>query len=302
MLDPKIFKLIMDKDFLAMSPLELRPFKWASLQAYESPYVRARMQEYNSKFDLIHWMSFWTEKERIVSPFDGNIEFEKLKNKSSEAHQKVFEFLFDREILKKKLHFGYDIYNAIDYYIISQHCDKFDVTLDFGSGYGRLAAMFSFKENQKTYISVDCIESTYILQNLFLSLLKPQNFHEYFDYEFLNKKIKIKQKNCIYHIPTWKMKIIEKESVDLITSVFVLPEINEFALKNFINESQRVIKRNGYLYIRDHLYQTGEKNHKGAHKLNTEKELTENGFKLIFKSDYKDNIDIYGTPRIYKKL
>ena len=89
--------------------------------------------------------------------------------------------------------------------------------------------MFSFKENQKTFISVDCIESTYILQNLFLSLLKPQNFHEYFDYEFLNKQINIKQKNSIFHIPTWRMNIVENESVDLITSVFVLPEINEFA-------------------------------------------------------------------------
>ena len=74
MLDPKIFKMIMDRDFISMSPLELRPFMWASLQAYDSPYVRARMQEYNSKFDLIHWMSFWTEKERVVSPFDGKEE------------------------------------------------------------------------------------------------------------------------------------------------------------------------------------------------------------------------------------
>tara|TARA_B100000242_G_scaffold249915_1_gene191300 strand:- start:2840 stop:3748 length:909 start_codon:yes stop_codon:yes gene_type:complete len=302
MLDPKIFKLIMDRDFIAMSPLELRPFMWASLQAYDSPYVRARMQEYNSKFDLIHWMSFWTEKERVISPFDGKEKYEKFKKKSSEAHQKVFKYLFDKEILKKKLHFGYDIYNAIDYYIISQNCDNFNVTLDFGSGYGRLAAMFSFKENQKTFISVDCIESTYILQNLFLSLLKPQNFHEYFDYEFLNKKINIKQKNSIFHIPTWRMNIVENESVDLITSVFVLPEINEFALNNFITESKRILKKNGFIYVRDHLYQTGEKNHKGAHKLNTEKELRKNGFELIFKCEYKDNVDIYGTPRIYKKI
>ena len=60
--------------------------------------------------------------------------------------------------------------------------------------------MFAYKENKKTFISVDCIESNYILQNLFLSLLKPQNFHEYFDYEFLNKRMEISEENSIYHI------------------------------------------------------------------------------------------------------
>ena len=92
MLDKKIFRLIQEKDFLAMSPLELRPFKWASLEVYDSEYVRNRLLEYNSKFDLINWMSFWTEKQRIVSPFDGTEKFDKLKKKSSEAHEKVFSF------------------------------------------------------------------------------------------------------------------------------------------------------------------------------------------------------------------
>ena len=301
MLDKKIFRLIQEKDFLAMSPLELRPFKWASLEVYDSEYVRNRLLEYNSKFDLINWMSFWTEKQRIVSPFDGTEKFDKLKKKSSEAHEKVFSFLFDKDITQKKLHFGYDIYNAIDYQIISENYNNFNVVLDFGSGYGRLGAMFAYKENKKTFISVDCIESNYILQNLFLSLLKPQNFHEYFDYEFLNKRMEISEENSIYHIPTWRMNFIKDLSVDLITSVFVLPEINEFALKKFITESKRVLRKNGLIYLRDHLYQTGENNHKGAHKLNTEKELKEAGFELVYKGAYKDNKDIYGIPRLYKK-
>ena len=68
------------------------------------------MLEYNSIISsLINWMSFWTEKQRIVSPFDGTEKFDKLKKKSSEAHEKVFSFLFDKDITQKKLHFGYDI-------------------------------------------------------------------------------------------------------------------------------------------------------------------------------------------------
>ena len=84
-----------------MSPLELRTFKWASLEVYDSEYVRNRLLEYNSKFDLINWMSYWTEKERIVSPFDGTEKFDKLKKKSSEAHEKVFGYLFDKDISQK---------------------------------------------------------------------------------------------------------------------------------------------------------------------------------------------------------
>ena len=60
-----------------------------------------------------------------------------------------------------------------------------------------------------------------IFFRIFLSLLKPQNFHEYFDYEFLKKEMKILDKNSIYHIPTWRMNLIMDVSVDLITSIFV---------------------------------------------------------------------------------
>lgn len=302
MLDKKIFRLIKEKDFLSMSPLQIRPFDWACLEIYDSHYVRNRLNEYNSKFDLLHWMSFWTEKKRIVSPFKGNKEFENLKNKSSSAHQEVFSFLFDQDIVKKKTHFGYDIYNANDAFIISKFCKNYNFVLDFGSGYGRLGAMFAYKEANKTYISVDCVEATYILQNLFLSLLKPKNFYEYFDYQFLNKEFKIQKKNSIYHIPTWKLNLIHNKTIDLITGIFVLPEINEFALMNFIKEAKRILRIGGYIYLRDHLYQTGENNHKGCHKLNTEDELSKAGFQLIYKGEYKDNIEIYGTPRIYRKI
>ena len=71
---------------------------------------------------------------------------------------------------------------------------------------------------------------------------------------------------------------------------------------NFIKEAKRILRIGGYIYLRDHLYQTGENNHKGCHKLNTEDELSKAGFQLIFKGEYKDNIEIYGTPRIYRKI
>ena len=81
----------------------------------------------------------------------------------------------------------------------------------------------------KKHLFLLTVLSQTVLQNLFLSLFKPQNFHEYFD-EFLNKRMEISEENSIYHIPTWRMNFIKDLSVDLITSVF-FTEINEFAKK-----------------------------------------------------------------------
>lgn len=300
MLDVNIYNNIRERDFLAMPGLDLRPYTWGSTAVYNDE-VKARLMKYHSKYDLLHWMSYWTEQRRLMSPFTGIEEFEKLKEKSFKAHKKVFNYLYDNEMIKNNYHNGYDIFNAIDSYIIKKNCKDFFTVLDFGSGYGRLGAMFSNEGNKHTYISVDCVEGSYIVQNLFLSLLNPSNFYEYFDYEFLNKTFKIKKKKSIYHIPSWRLDLVEDQSVDLITSVFVLPEINEFALLKFIYDAKKVLRKGGYIYIRDHLYQTGDKTHKGGHKLDTESELKKAGFESIFISEYKDNLEIYGTPRIYQK-
>jgi SAM-dependent methyltransferase len=300
MLDKKIYNLIKEKDFSSISPLELRPFFWGSLEVYDKE-IQKRLSKYESKYDLLHWMSHWTEKKRLISPFKGNKIYEEIKKKSSISHINVFEYLFSKEIVNKKLHNGYDIYNAIDGYLINKHCKGVSTTLDFGSGYGRLGCILGQKNSKMTYISVDCIERSYLLQNLFLSLFAPKRFYEYFDFRFENKEFKILKGNNIYHLPTWKMEIIKNNSVDLITAVFVLNEINQFALNHFINQARRVLKKGGYIYIKDHLYQTGEKSHKGAHKNNTEVELKKAGFDIIFQGNYKDDQEIFGIPRILKK-
>ncbi len=302
MLDASIFQLIKEQDFISRSPLELRPYVWGSLDVYEDA-VQKRLSHYHSKYDLLHWLTFWTEPERLVSPFSNEDKYKALRTTSRLTHENVLKMLFSSGSMNSELHAGYDIWNAIDGYIVSEHCSNVRSVLDFGSGYGRLGAIFGEPSRNGVYISVDCIEVSYILQNLFLSLMAPERFYEYCDYVFERRDFKVdcQKTNSIYHLPSWRFDLIEDNQIDLITAVFVLPEINEFALLDFVKHAKRIVREGGYIYLRDHLYQSGDKNHSGAHRFDTDSLLKDAGFEVKYIGNYEDNLDIYGIPRIFQK-
>ena len=64
-----------------------------------------------------------------------------------------------------------------------------------------------------------------------------------------------------------------------------------------MKEIYRVLKPGGILYIRDH----GKDWMYSAHKLDIE-ELLKKDFKLVFKPNLKDKLEIHGIPRIWKKF
>jgi len=301
MLDQSVFNLIKDQDLLMQPPLRLRPYVWGSLDVYQDG-VKDRMSKYLSKYDLLHWMTFWTEEERLASPFVGDEGYEAKLLKSSQIHQSLMTKIFTTPIIEDKPHTGYDIWNAIDTHIVDSQCADVHTVLDFGAGYGRLGAMFSNDERGGSYIAVDCVEVSYLLQNLFLSSMAPERFHEYMDYAIERRPFAIETQaaNAIYHVPSWKMNLVPDASVDVITSVFVLPEVNDFALLEFVEQARRVVRQGGYIYIRDHLYHNAKSGHLGGHRQDTPSLLEAAGFKLIYQGKYRDNIDIYGTPRVYQ--
>lgn len=302
MLDPDIYRLVREQDFLLRSALELRAYEWGSLEVYTEA-VRKRLSAYHSKYDLLHWLTFWTEPQRLASPFAGDPNYESLKTRSRTVHQDVLAKVFTTPVTEPERHAGYDVWNAIDGHIVQTHCDDVSVVLDFGSGYGRLGAIFADPSRTGTYISVDCMEASYLLQNLFLSTSAPGRFFEYVDYAFERRPLVVERGKVgtIYHLPTWRLDLVPDAFVDAIMSVFVLPEINEFALLDFVSHAKRIVRDGGYIYIRDHLYHVAEDNHPGGHRLDTAALLEDAGFQRIYQGDYQDNIEIYGIPRIYRK-
>jgi hypothetical protein len=284
MIDVDIYRAVREQDFLQIPALELRKYEWASLQVYNE-LVYSRMERYHTKYDLLSWLKFWTDSWRLVSPFQGEVGYENLKETSRQRHDKLLKYVFSTYKETTSVHDGYDIWNAIDSHVIIENCGTFENILDFGAGYGRLGLIFGEHERVKNYLSVESIELSYLLQNITFSALYPEKFYEYVEYAFERKSfdVDLNRHPGIHHLPMWKWNLVPAHSIDVIMAVFVLPEVNEFALKEFMSQSVRCLKFGGYLYIRDHLYQTGDKNHKGAHLLNTEEILTENHFHKIYE-------------------
>lgn len=299
MLDLKIFNLVKEIDFRLMSPLKARAYSWGSLAVYNS-YVSNRFEFYSSKYDLLHWLSFWTEEGRLGNPFQDDDYFMKVEAESSKLHQKALRRIFSTDNADPSKHKAYDIWNGIDGYLVKQHCPDARVVLDFGAGYGRLGAVWGAPDNGMTYVATDCIETSYILQNLFLSSISDGNFFEYFDFAFERKNMLSDgvKENSIYHMPSWALDTLPRHSVDLVTSVFVLPEVSHYGLLDFIEKVDHLVKIGGQIYLRDHLYQNDETGHDGAHRLNTQALLEGIGFEETYRGQYTDNVDIYGTPRV----
>lgn len=297
-----IFRMIREHDFALLPALDLRKYAWGSLEVYNRD-VRERMQHYRSKHDLLSWFRFWTEDWRLGSPFKGDSKYEELYGISSRRHQKMLKRIYSTfKDEDKRIHAGYDTWNAIDSFVILENCQETANFLDFGAGYGRLGVIFGDHDKVKNYIAMDSIELPYVLQNMTLSSLFPERFYEYIEYAFEKKAftVNLAANKNIFHIPMWKWDLIEDCSIDVVSAVFVLPEIGEFGFKEFVNQVCRTVRPGGCLYLRDHLYHVGEQNHRGGHKFDTEKVLKERSFVKVYQGEYVDNEEIYGIPRIYR--
>lgn len=164
--------------------------------------------------------------------------------------------------------------------------------LDFGAGYGRQALMWS-QNSEILYCGVDAIPKSYLLQNLYYSKLNSP-FYDYLD-DPDNFKID-QNKRGIYHLPTWRLDLIENESFDLVSCVQVINELSYSLTVNSVSEFKRILKPGGALYIRDH------ENHKMVHGKSIDSLLIKNGFVLEYKPHIADSIDCHGIPRIWRKI
>lgn len=299
MIDQKVYHWVRNRDFAMMGALRQRAYSWGSTAVYDDD-VKRSLVDYGSKFDLLGWLNYWTEDWKLSSPYEGEELYEELRKLSGELHEKLLGRLFGSLGHIPGDHSGYDVYNAIDANVIVDKAPSCRSVLDFGAGYGRLGMLLGSLPETERYIAVDCVEQSYILQNLVLDSIFPDDFCEYFDTAFAGQSFDFQSGRSIFHLPSWRWDLVPEDSVDVVSAVFVLPEINEFALRDFVLNSKRVLSDGGCIYIKDHLYQRKDANHVGGHRLDTEQLLTDAGFSMIFSGDFEDNVDIYGIPRLYQ--
>lgn len=192
-----------------------------------------------------------------------------------------------------------DELNAQDYYFLFEKADCFREqkiynVLDFGAGYARTVNyLLCLPNTQINYFAIDGVMSSYMAQYFYLQgVAEIQNlsFNEF----YLAQKVVFKGLN---HLPTWQMRTLENESIDLVLCNQVLPELNETVINFALQEITRILKKGGKLYIRDHglSWMPG-------HQFNVEYILSDLGFTKTYEYFAEDQIDIHGIPRVFTKI
>jgi len=149
-------------------------------------------------------------------------------------------------------------------------------------------------------ISVDGIVGSYVTAYNYYSALGIE-VQEQLLSENLESRNLTAGNSRVLHLPSWRMNQIEDHSIDQIICVQVLREISvdilEFALQQF----QRILKKNGSIYIRDHI---DRHNPNGADQTAS---LIKYGFRLEWAPNFLDKPDhgshlhrIHGLPRMWR--
>lgn len=184
-------------------------------------------------------------------------------------------------------------YTAVDYMFQTMTGAPIENVLDFGSGIGRQAFPWCSCPDVSVF-SVDAIESLYLLQNRIYGALYPERLVEYFSGKdaFLDGLAR-GARGWLWHLPTWQLTALPDRSFDLIICVQVLQELNGKGLWDVLTQFRRVVKKGGFLYIRDKEFWTP------AHSIRVGRELLRDGWELAFRYPGSEGLDIEGIPRLW---
>lgn len=223
-------------------------------------------------------------------------QFDELSAASVEADTRAFERLGLDPAARKLDAIG--IYNAQDFVLQTPRPVpprlRPRVVLDFGAGHGRQANLWLQKSHSlQTFIAMDAIAGPYLTQRMYFRALG----HELSDYiDNPGKRLKLTRgKGIVHHLPSWRLDLIEDESVDLIIAVQVLRELTARFLVFALRHMVRVLRPGGMLYIRDH---TGFHNVNGVDQARL---LQSFGMMLEWHPMWRDGDDLHGIPRHWRK-
>lgn len=264
------------------------------------PWVRKGREYidfYETFYSVLSWYKLWKISRfkelgwKIEEKVVENIEdkFTQLIRYALESKQKDQFHEYFKNYNPRPLSY----YTAIDFKFQNVTGTKINNILDFGSGIGRQAYQWCSREDVN-FFSIDAIESLYLLQNKIYSLLFPEKLKEYFDDPQGFRNIDFNaSSNQLYHLPTWRIDLLPEKYFDLIICVQVLQEINEKTLRYVLTQFKRIIKNNGFLYIRDNEFWMP------SHKVRVGRELLRQGWELIFRYTGEEGTDIEGVPRLW---
>lgn len=248
---------------------------------------------FSGKEDLQEWVN-WNLDYPHPDYFPSE-ENEKLIDISTENDLKVFEKLeLDvpadryREVIGRR---NMQDYRFANFYPVPER-QKVRRVLDFGSGYGRQANLWTGAREDVSFLSMDGIPKSYCTQRFYYTNLGPKVF-EYMDNP---DGYKIDFQPGIYHFPTWRFDLIPDASLDLVMCIQVLPELSTRLAKYVLQQFHRALKPGGALMLRD----GGNWLRTGA-GFNLKEHLESTGWTFEFQPHVAHPDDIHGYTRIWRK-
>ena len=281
------------------------PFAWV-----DGDLQISRMN-FSGVVDLKQWFSGYYEKYETLRDFkykDYNKDYKIILN----CYKNIFDFYFpfykkkkDTTLLKNII--CHSLARIQDYCVIKKYTSlrKNSEHLDFGPGLGG-NAVYSLRLLKSKYTGIEAHYWSYDIQRLFFRKLinSGEIYTDLLSAESLGmndnelKSIVNDKTSNIKQIPSWHFDFIKNNTKDLITATTCLNELNTAGIIYFLYHSNRVLKKNGYLYIRD-----SAKLKPGRHNVNYDNILT-NIFEYKLVKDFRhltNRKDIFALPRIYKK-
>ncbi len=184
-------------------------------------------------------------------------------------------------------------YTAIDDRFQTLTEQPIRTVLDFGSGIGRQAFLWSHQRSDVRLYSVDAIESLYLLQAESYRRLFGDRVIEYFNEPAFETAVSTARADAVVHLPTWRLSAIPDGSVDLLICVQVLQELTAPAVHQLLAEFRRIVRPGGLLYIRDKEFWTP------THTIRVGRSLLSDGWRLVFRYPGDEGTEIAGVPRLW---
>jgi len=177
--------------------------------------------------------------------------------------------------------------------------------LDIGSGIGSHST-YSIQGLKGQFYSVEAIPSTYTLQRQFYRLmgggegiyLDPVEMQNHgIEDSVIKEHMNHPSKYRIKHIPSWHYDWVEDNTIDVASVTWVLNEVEESALLWLLANTSRVLRQDGYFYIRD-----SQKLHQFNEEIGYDDLLLKMGFEEVSRHELENRVEYYGIPRVYKKV
>lgn len=171
--------------------------------------------------------------------------------------------------------------------------------LDLGAGHGRQAALLrdEILSGEVVYTAVDVTPACYLVQHLYFSLMGLP-VTEYLTQDPVGTAPDwqaLAAEGSVRHLPSWRLDLLGRASVDMVIAVQVLREMALPALRDALRHIHRVLKAGGAFYIRDHV---------GFHNpsaVDLNAALAAQGFVPEWQPQMVDRRDVHGVPRLWRK-